>query len=277
MNRDLSLLTYFTLAGFGGSWGRSSIGKGILLRRSASARSSKSLPRLPSTRHRSPSLLLPSLDSAVLYRQHHPSSRMFPVSPTANVRRSETARPSFSSLPSASPPLLSYSSPPSPVKKHLAPEDQEKIFRRERIKTDDDSVFLPIRSASSQSQADADQEKVPIKSIENAAQLVNKSPAAAAVPEVLVAGDTSPSPRQTVADGAETKTSTSSPSLNRPKKPARSKLSTVTTPPPIPPKPMSMVRSPAKVWHNIVLLSVLAVLTRRADCKALSFVEAQRQ
>nr|CAB3221815.1 ankyrin repeat and SAM domain-containing protein 1A-like [Phallusia mammillata] len=242
--------------GFGGSWGRSSIGKGIMLRRSASARSSKSLPRLPSSRSRSPSgsFLIPDLNNstpAAQFRQHHPSSNMFPVSPT-HSKQWDHIRRSSSSLPSS--PHLSLPTSPSRKNDKNANTEAEttsnttappvrKNFTRERLKTEDD-VFLPSQSRSSAFSRTRrihsfDQHVSPL-SIGS-----SKSTESKLAYQATHAQSTTSLVKQASLDSDLGTPSNKSPPGNRPKKPARStKLSSVMSPPPIPPKPMSMMRSP---------------------------------
>ncbi|CAK8676571.1 unnamed protein product [Clavelina lepadiformis] len=214
-------------------WSKASLN----LRRSASARSSKSLPRLPSSRSRSPGSSIASPELPI--RQHHPSSNMFPVSPTCRRRSGEASklRRSSSSLPATS--LSVMSLPTIPVKQSLRRSETVKPYLRDPLKSEDDSVFLPLtptkgvkakRSQSMEPRVAPTQ----YQDLRKVNQEVVDGPRKDSKPEIF--------------KDRESKLSVDSmnvsPSSNRPKKPVRSKLSTVSSPPPIPPKPPSMADLP---------------------------------
>ena len=196
------------------SWNRSSARKAVF-RRSASVRNSKSLPRLPSSRFPS------TTASPELSRQFHPSSTMFPVSPT---------RPS--------PLHLSVLSLPAAISSHQSSRsfDCEKKITGTSEHPEDDSVFLTTPLLP-----DAPNPPTPTphpSSLSSVTHRLSTPPSNTDPPKTVHP----PVPSSPCLNESQLKQSpfgqgeSFSPG-QKPKKPVRQKLSTVTSPPPVPPKP----------------------------------------
>lgn len=177
----------------------------IGFRRTASVRNSKSLPKLPSS---------PTSASPVLhFRQFHPSSNQFPV-----------AGPSKETSNS-----LSILSLPAAVSSQSATNKQDRRMTSCTLRSDDDCVFYSSNLKDSSTSSNRKQTEKIHKEVAPLSKPLLVDPTSIRRPDRQAQSRTP--------EAANSSSLSSEVSAKKPVKPVRQKLSTISSPPPLPPKP----------------------------------------